>query len=77
MYINGTKIRADCDKYIGLHSCWNKSKSGLGGVEVTYLNFGLGARGVHLHNFGLCTPVAQAILPGRDSPYFSPPVLAC
>jgi hypothetical protein len=36
-------VRTGC-KYIGLHSGWNKTKSGLSGVLVTYLkiNFELG-----------------------------------
>jgi hypothetical protein len=41
--INDTIVRADC-KQLGLNSGWNKRKSSLGGVRVTYLkvNFGLG-----------------------------------
>jgi hypothetical protein len=41
--INEERVRAYCE-YAGLHSGWNKRKSGLGGVRVTDLkiNFGFG-----------------------------------
>jgi hypothetical protein len=40
-YINDTIARTDC-KSIGLLSGWDKRKSGLSGIRVEYLNFGLG-----------------------------------
>jgi hypothetical protein len=46
-HITHTIVRADW-KQIGLHSGWNKRKSGFGRVQVTYLmktNFGLGPNG--------------------------------
>jgi hypothetical protein len=61
-------VREDC-KYIGLYSGWNKRKSDLSGVQVTYLkvNFGLGLGRVKqslgqvkFKHFGLCRPLLWA-----------------
>jgi hypothetical protein len=51
-------------KYIGLHSGWNKRKSGLGGERITYLKINF-VRGLNASRAGLNSKISTHVI---DSP---------